>query len=179
VSAQDDDQWQMYLTASVSEKYNGAVYSQPYLIKSGSGYITASSPYWLSEAVQPTIITNAVSEFLYKSGSVTYSTGSVTGSGSGVSGYGTAVYGTSTYGASIIYSNPSGSGFEGILAEVSSYLPTGLANHRYNGSKMSSPAFNVNSLDTVDGGPVVEWTTANPNQLIYQSNGNEGSFQLQ
>jgi hypothetical protein len=44
---------------------------------------------------------------------------------------------------------------------------------------MSSPAFNVNSLDTVDGGPVVEWTTANPNQLIYQSNGAEGSFQIQ
>jgi hypothetical protein len=179
VSAQDDDQWQMYLTASVSEKYDGAIYSQQYLLKSGSGYITASSPYWLSEAVQPTIIANAISEFLYKSGSVTYSTGSVTGSGGGVGGYGTAVYGTSTYGASIIYSNPSGSGFEGILAEVSSYLPTGLANHRYNGSKMTSPAFNVNSLDTVDGGPVVEWTTANPNQLIYQSNGNEGSFQLQ
>lgn len=175
LSGQDDDQWQMYLTASVSEKYNGAVYSQNYLIKSGSSYITASSPYWLSEASQPVIIANAVSEFLYKSGSVSYSTGSGTIPAT-VGSYGTGVYGASIY---YVYSNPGGAGFEGILAEVSSYLPTGLANHRYNGSKMTSPAFNVNSLDTIDGGPVVEWIATNPNQLIYQSNGNDGSFQLQ
>ena len=43
---------------------------------------------------------------------------------------------------------------------------------------MTSPAFNVNSLDTVDGGPVVEWFTANPNQLIVGSGGNQGVFQL-
>ena len=172
LSAQDDDQLQAYLTASVADKYDSVPYSHQYLIYSGSGYITASSPYWLSEAVQPTIIANAVSEFLYKSGSVTFATGS--GSNIAVGSYGVGVYGTSTY-----YLNPVAAGFEGVLAEVSSFLPTGLANHRYNGSKMTSPAFNVNSLDTVDGGPVVEWTTANPNQLIYQSNGAEGSFQIQ
>jgi hypothetical protein len=36
----------------------------------------------------------------------------------------------------------------------------------------------LNSVDTVDGGPVVEFGAANPNQLIYQTNGNEGSFRL-
>jgi hypothetical protein len=34
--------------------------------------------------------------------------------------------------------------------------------------KLTSPGFNVNSTQTTDGGPVVEWRTANPNQLIYQ-----------
>ena len=43
---------------------------------------------------------------------------------------------------------------------------------------MTSPAFNVNSTQTVDGKPVVEWSTSNPNQLIYQSNGNQGSLVL-
>jgi hypothetical protein len=174
LTAIDDEQLQMYLTASVAEKYDSAVYSNNYLIQSASKWITASSPYWQSEAIQPTIIANAVSEFLFVSGTVTYTTGS----GSSVStNYGSATYGTSTYGTT--FTNPAGAGYEGVLAEVSSYLPTGLANHRYNGSKMTSPAFNVDSLDTIDGGPVVEWKPANPNQLIYQSNGTEGSFQLQ
>jgi hypothetical protein len=51
LSAQDDDQWQIYLTASTSEKYDGVAYSHQYLIRSGSTYITASSPYWLSDAL--------------------------------------------------------------------------------------------------------------------------------
>ncbi len=176
LAAEDDNQLQMYLTASVAEKYNGTVYSNDYLIQSASKWITASSPYWQSEAVQPTIIANTVSEFLFVSGTVTYTTGSGSVIYTGVS-YGAATYGSSTYATT--YYNPAGAGYEGVLAEVSSYLPTGLANHRYNGSKMTSPAFNVDSLDTIDGGPVVEWKPANPNQLIYQSNGTEGSFQLQ
>ena len=43
---------------------------------------------------------------------------------------------------------------------------------------MSSPAFNVNSTQTIDGGPVAEWRSANPNQLIYQTVGDQGSFRL-
>ena len=43
---------------------------------------------------------------------------------------------------------------------------------------MTSPDFNINSLDTVDGGPVVEFRSANPNQLIYQNLGDQGSFIL-
>ena len=65
-----------------------------------------------------------------------------------------------------------------ILAQVQDYLPTGINNQRYNGSKLTSPAFNVNSTQTVDGKPVVEWSTSNPNQLLYQANGNEGSLVL-
>ena len=63
--------------------------------------------------------------------------------------------------------------------QVQTYLPSGMARLKYDGVKMTSPAFNVNSTDTVDGGPVVEWRVANPNQLIYQSNGDQGSFTLQ
>lgn len=58
------------------------------------------------------------------------------------------------------------------------YIPTGVANHRYAGSKMSSPAFNVDSTQTIDGKPVVEWRTSNPNQLIYQQLSDQGSFVL-
>jgi hypothetical protein len=72
-----------------------------------------------------------------------------------------------------------GSGFTGVLAQVQDYLPIGINRQRYDGTKMTSPAFNVNSTQTVDGGPVVEWRTANPNQLIYQTqNNNQGSFRL-
>jgi hypothetical protein len=42
---------------------------------------------------------------------------------------------------------------------------------------MNSLDFNINSTDTIDGGPVVEWSTANSNQLVYQSpNNTQGSF---
>ena len=144
ISGTDDDQIQAYITAS--NPYDSTPYSYEYLIHSGSGYITASTPYWASSAEQPVIVTNALSEYQFASGSVTYSTSS---------------------------------GFVGTIAQVQSYIPTGIANQRYNGAKMTSPAFNVNSTQTVDGGPVVEWSAANPNQLIYSSNGNDGSFVLQ
>jgi len=39
---------------------------------------------------------------------------------------------------------------------------TGMTNARYNGCKMTSPDFNIDSPDTVDGGPVVTVTTVNP-----------------
>lgn len=39
---------------------------------------------------------------------------------------------------------------------------TGMTNARYNGSKMTSPDFNIDSPDTIDGGPVVTVTTVNP-----------------
>jgi hypothetical protein len=65
-----------------------------------------------------------------------------------------------------------------ILQEIQDYLPTGIDNQRYSGAKLTSPGFNIASTQTVDGGPVVEWRTANPNQLIYQNNGEQGSFVL-
>lgn len=43
--------------------YNGTRYSNDYRILSGGMYITGSTPYWLSEAVLPTITGSTVSEF--------------------------------------------------------------------------------------------------------------------
>ena len=143
ISAQDDDQWQMYLTASTAEKYDGVAYSHEYLVWSGSKYITASSPYWLSEALCPAITSSVISEFAEYKFYISSST-------------------TASY-------KP---------AETSDYLPTGIDNQRYSGTKMVSPAFNVNSTQTYDGGPVAEWRSANPNQLIYQNLSEQGSFRL-
>lgn len=169
IVATDDDQWQMYITASAEKKYNGTTYSYAYLIPSASTWITASTPSWRSEALAPVIIASRTSEHVYTSGSVSYSTGSV-----GL----TATYGVGAYGTATYYLDPVGAGFEGTLATVQDYLPTGIRNQRYDGSKISSPRFNVNSTQTVDGGPVVEFRSANPNQLVYQQNGEQGSFVL-
>ena len=165
ISGIDDDQWQMYLTASTADKYDGTPYSHEYLIRSGSTYITASTPYWMSEALCPAITSSVVSEFRYVSGSTTNATqsfGSIYGSGS---------YGTGSYAIDLFV-------FSGTLAEVQDFLPQGINNQRYSGAKMTSAGFNINSTDTVDGGPVVEWRTANGNQLIYQTVGQQGSFVL-
>jgi hypothetical protein len=141
ITAQDDDQWQAYLTASQAKRYDGTTYSYEYLVRSGSTYITASSPYWQSEAVCPAITSSVLSEY---------------------SKYKIIINSTASY----------------TFAQVNNYLPTGIDNHRYSGTKISSPSFNINSLQTIDGGPVVEWRVANPNQLIYQNNGEQGSFVL-
>ena len=63
-----------------------------------------------------------------------------------------------------------------VTADVQDFLPAGIANQKFEGSKMTSPDFNINSVDTIDGGPVVEFSIANPNQLIYQNVGEQGSF---
>jgi hypothetical protein len=155
LTAQDDDQWQGYLTSSVAKKYDGTTYSYDYLIRSGSTYITASSPYWRSEALAPTILSSSISEFkqitLIPAG--TY----------GGYSYGSAVYGTGSQ----------------QFAQVQDYLPTGIENQKYNGSKLTSAGFNIQTTKTVDGGAPVEVRTANPNQLIYQQQTNDnGSFVL-
>jgi hypothetical protein len=171
VTGYDDNQIQAYLTASNAQKYEGMQYSFDYLYRSGTGYITGSSPYWYSAGIQPIYLSSISSIDRYISGSVTYSTGS---GGTGI----TATYGTATYGTSTYYLDPAGAGWVGTLAQVQDYLPTGIRNHRYAGCKLSSPGFNVNSTETIDGGPVVEWRTSNPNQLIYQTPNEQGSFVL-
>ena len=165
ISGIDDDQWQMYLTASTADKYDGTPYSHEYLIRSGSTYITASTPYWISEATCPTITSSVVSEYRYVSGSTLNATQSF-----GIV-YGSSGYGTGSYAVDLFV-------FSGTLAEVQDFLPQGINNQRYSGAKMSSAGFNINSTDTVDGGPVVEWRSANGNQLIYQAVGQQGSFVL-
>lgn len=166
LTAEDDDQWQAYLTASQDKKYNGTTYSYDYLIFSGSGFITASTPYWRSEAFAPTILNSVLSEFKNVSGSTDY-TGSYVGSIYGMSFYGTSSYATLQW------------RFSGSRSQTSDYLPSGINNQKYAGSKLTSADFNIDSTDTVDGKPVVEWRTANPNQLIYQTAGEQGSFVLQ
>ena len=279
ISAQDDDQWQMYLTASQSDKYDGTPYSYEYLIRSGSMYITASTPYWQSEGVCPAITSSVISEFktniipgkTYNGFVVdfatiaplinfTYDNGvdgvgaflrkNVNGGGNGIDGGGFSVGtlilikdghitsnttdGNHEYISNGLYEvTAPGSlstkctlyriatsdeiaefvnqsitvtgGIENanlvfyqintinnigidvptyvtksgyILQEIQDYLPTGIDNQRYSGAKLTSPGFNIASTQTVDGGPVVEWRTANPNQLIYQNNGEQGSFVL-
>ena len=42
----------------------------------------------------------------------------------------------------------------------------GMINARYEGSKMTSPDFNIDSPDTIDGGPVVTVTTVNPKSPV-------------
>jgi hypothetical protein len=63
-------------------------------------------------------------------------------------------------------------------AQVQDFIGIGAENSLYNGSKMTSRGFNIESPDTIDGGPVVETRQSNPNQLIYQSPGENGSFSL-
>jgi hypothetical protein len=57
-------------------------------------------------------------------------------------------------------------------------ISLGSKRHRYIGSKMSSTDFNVDSNQTIDGGPVVEIINTNPNQLIYTQQGNNGNFRI-
>ena len=278
LSAQDDDQLQMYLTASTADKYDGVAYSHEYLVLSGSTYITASSPYWLSEALCPAITSSVLSEFktnhidsktyneftvdlatTYPLVNFTYDNG-VDGVGAflqkRVNGGGNTIDDSSVIGAvvlikdghitttdvdgnheyisngiyqvtaagslstkftlvriatadetiefknqritvtggndninAVFYQNKTinsigidvptyvtKSGY--VLQEVQDYTPAGIENQRYSGTKMTSPAFNVNSTQTYDGGPVAEWRSANPNQLIYQNLGEQGSFRL-
>ena len=87
-------------------------YLNQYVFFNNGTWVTGSSPYWLSTAVQPSIITST---------------------------------------------DP-----------WNNNQPIGTANSNYNGSSMSSPGFNINSPQTIDGGPVVQILTANPSQLVYQ-----------
>ena len=155
LDAIDDDQYQMYLTASEAEKYNGTIYSYDYLIRSGSTYTTASSPYWRSEALNPTILDSVLSEIKE------------------IVAVLPGVYGGYSYGAAS-YSQTGSMEF----AQVQDYLPTGVFRQRYDGSKLTSADFNIVSRQTVDNGAPVEVRSANPNQLIYQDNGEQGSFVL-
>jgi hypothetical protein len=64
------------------------------------------------------------------------------------------------------------------LSTFQEFLPKGTENHRYAGCKVTSADFNVDSPDTVDGGPVVEIKKSNPNKFIVSSGGSSGSIQV-
>ena len=63
-------------------------------------------------------------------------------------------------------------------AEVQDYLPIGTERHEYLGCSMTSPDFNIDSTDTIDGGPVVEFIDTNPNQIITQTPGQQGGLTI-
>ena len=55
-------------------------------------------------------------------------------------------------------------------ATVNTFNGTGWENLKFNGCKLSASAINVDSPNTVDGGPVVKTVTVNPNQIIFANN---------
>jgi hypothetical protein len=64
-----------------------------------------------------------------------------------------------------------------IPATANVYRPTGYNNGAFNGSKVTSPDFNLPSPHTVDGKPVIELTTVKTGQLQYVNGiANNGSF---
>jgi hypothetical protein len=57
-----------------------------------------------------------------------------------------------------------------VPAQVNPSYTTGQLNLYYNGSKLIGAGINVDSADTVDGGPVVKVTQVNPNRLVFANN---------
>ncbi len=51
---------------------------------------------------------------------------------------------------------------------VGEFASVGMKNARYDGSKLTSAGYNIDSPDTVDGGPVVTILQSNPNDLTVQ-----------
>ena len=102
-----------------------------------------------------------------------YSGSAITGSSNGyivVSGSDiltTDLQGQSVYGVPI-----------NVPAQLQDFIGFATGNIFYNGTKITSRGFNIASPDTIDGGPVVETRQTNPNQLIYQSPGENGNFSL-
>ncbi len=68
--------------------------------------------------------------------------------------------------------------FTGSRSNKQDFLPRGKENSIYNGSKITSRDFNINSTDTIDGGPVVEWSVSNGTQLIYTTPSTTGVFKF-
>lgn len=65
-----------------------------------------------------------------------------------------------------------------VQSDISEFRPTQILRQRYDGTKMNSADFNIKSVDTYDGGPVVEIITVNPNQLVYDGGPTKGKFTL-
>jgi hypothetical protein len=57
-----------------------------------------------------------------------------------------------------------------VAADINTSYGLGFQNLRYNGCKLSGPAINVDSPNTVDGGPVVRITKVSPKKVVFSSN---------
>ena len=53
-----------------------------------------------------------------------------------------------------------------------------MLNARYNGCKLTSADWNINSSDTIDNGPVVSVTVGGGQQLKVKPQINKGNFQV-
>lgn len=130
-----------FLTASNNQKYNGTTYIREYLFKS-PGYVN-------------TFYTTETPPWL------------------GTLGYIEPISDSSTneilqsiktfYSGGIEYTTSTPS-------NVNPIITTGLQNSFYNGSKMTSPDFNIGSPDTYLGRPVVQITDVNPNWISVNPN---------
>jgi hypothetical protein len=56
------------------------------------------------------------------------------------------------------------------FAEVNNDYGPGYDNLKWNGSKLTGPGVNIDTPNTVDGGPVVKITKVNPNQIVFANN---------
>jgi len=159
LTVDNTDRLVVYLTASRAKRYQGTTYKYISIIQnklfvpgdpSSQLYITASTPPWMSDALQIAIQAPHISPNSIVSGSLNQI---LTPFISGGRTYMAISSGSDTRNLSL-----------------------GIKNHRYNGCKLTSTAFNVRSTQTVDGKPVVEFFIVNPNQLQVQPPGNNGNF---
>ena len=137
ISGSRDSDLPSFISASINP-YDATPYSYTYQIWSGSGYITASTPSWLSNPLPIVVSGSRLSEFVQ-----------------------------------YVYS-----GSDLRQAQFQDYLPTGIANHRYNGCKISGPGVNIDSTETPDGKPVIEVVVTDSTQIINQPPGQSGNFRI-
>jgi hypothetical protein len=57
-----------------------------------------------------------------------------------------------------------------VFAEVNNDHGYGYENLKFAGSKLTGPGINIDTPNTVDGGPVVKVTKVNPNQIVFANN---------
>ena len=64
------------------------------------------------------------------------------------------------------------------LVEKQEFLPSAWERTFYSGCKLIGSDFNMPILETIDGGPVVEFTDTNPNKVVIsQKSSGEGDIQ--
>ena len=57
-----------------------------------------------------------------------------------------------------------------VPAEVNNDYGPGYTNLKWAGSKLTGPGINIDTPNTIDGGPVVKITQVNPNQIVFANN---------
>lgn len=148
-----------YLTSS-TDTTQGAIYRQINLIRSGSTYIT-SSVSELEYSPTGSIIDTYRKSYYWKKVIYHYSTGSISLSkrqkhlNLAISASQNNYYSRSL-----------------AIADYKDDESTVLNNLRYDGCKLSAPDINVKSVQTPDGGPVIEVFETNANKIVRQ----ESSF---